>query len=63
MKFLDLKNMTTAELRKKLVELREERFQLKMKNVLGQVEDFSKIKLLRRDVARVQTALKSKSVQ
>lgn len=63
MKFEEIKNLTVEELRKKAVEMKEELFQLKMKNELGQVGNPLQIRLTRKDLARVNTALTQKLAQ
>lgn len=63
MKFEEIKNLTVEELRKKNFEIREELFQLKMKNELGQVGNPLQIRMVRKDLARVNTALTQKLAQ
>lgn len=63
MKFEEIKNLTVEELRKKSVEMKEELFQMKMKNELGQLGNALQIRSVRRDLARVRTALTQKLVQ
>ena len=47
--------MTSAELGAKLKEVQEEQFKLKLQQVSGQLEHPSRIKDMRRDVARIKT--------
>lgn len=63
MKYSDIKDLTVDELRKRGSELREELFELKMKNELGQVANPLRIREVRRGVARVKTALSRKLAQ
>jgi large subunit ribosomal protein L29 len=60
MKFTELKDMTVDELRKKEKEMRTELFDTSMKHTLGQVGNPLVIRSLRRDIARVKTALSAK---
>ena len=60
MKYEEIKNLTVEELRKKVSEMKEELFQLKMKNELGQLGNPLEIRGLRKDLARVQTAMTQK---
>ncbi len=60
MKFEDVRGLTVEELKKKNIDLRSNLFDLKMKNSLGQLGNPMEIRNLRRDVARVQTALREK---
>lgn len=60
MKFEGIKNLTVEELQKKRSDLKEELFHLKMKNALGQVANPLQIRMSRRDIARIETALNQK---
>ena len=57
MKFKDMKGLSVKELNKKLVELKKDLFQAKMKNQLGQLGNPVSIRFLRKDIARCATAL------
>lgn len=57
MKAEDLKTKTADELKKALLELKKEQFTLRMQKAQGQLENSAKVRAVRRDVARVQTAL------
>lgn len=59
MKFADMKNQSRLELTKKRDALKAEYFQAKMKNTLGQLSNPVQIRFIRRDLARVETALAS----
>ncbi len=61
MKFSEVKDLSTGELRKKQKTLQEELFQLRMKNSLGQVSNPLLIRQARRDIARLMTAIASKT--
>jgi large subunit ribosomal protein L29 len=60
MKFVDIRDLTVEELKNREKTLSEESFQLKMKHSLGQVGNPIQIRMIRRDLARVKTALSSK---
>lgn len=60
MKFNEIKDLTVVELNKKIKGIREELFELKMKNTLGQVSNPLKIRDLKRNVARILTAINQK---
>jgi len=51
----ELRNMTAEELGVKAEELKKELFNLKMRHATSQLENPLKIRLLRRDIARVNT--------
>lgn len=63
MKFVDIKDLTVEELRKRGKSTREELFELKMKHSLGQVANPLQIRDLRRDLARIKTAVATKLSQ
>lgn len=63
MKYTEVKNLTVEELRKKKSEFREELFHLRMKNALGQLPNPVKVRTVRRDIARIKTALNEKLAQ
>ena len=60
MKFTEIKDLTSDELRKKQTQLRDELFETKMKHSLGQVGNPIEIRERRRDLARVLTAINMK---
>lgn len=57
MKYKNIKNLDHSEILKKITECSHELFQLKMKKKLNQVNNPLKIRTLRRDIARLKTAL------
>lgn len=63
MKVKELKEMTVAELDVQLEEIREEQFKLKLQQVSGQLEHPSRIRDLRRSVARIKTLQNQKKAE
>jgi large subunit ribosomal protein L29 len=57
MKFSDIKQKTEDELKAELVTLKKEQFNLRFQKASGQLENSSKILQVRRDIARVMTAI------
>ncbi len=57
MKTNELRNLTTEELTKKVTECKEELFNLRMQKATGMLEKPSRIKELRKTVARINTIL------
>jgi large subunit ribosomal protein L29 len=57
MKFEDIKNLTTVEIHKKMREIKGQLFEAKMKNAMGQLTNPVSIRNMRKDVARLRTAL------
>jgi large subunit ribosomal protein L29 len=60
MKYPGVSGLTIEELRKKTTELRGELFEARMKNQMGQLNNPIQVRNLRRDIARLQTALSQK---
>jgi large subunit ribosomal protein L29 len=57
MNFTDLKQKTEDELKAELIKLKKEQFNLRFQKSSGQLENSSKIMQVRRDIARVHTAM------
>ena len=60
MKAKELRNMTDAELTKKLGDLKEEYFNLRFQLATGQLANPANIKETKRDIARVMTILRER---
>lgn len=61
MKFKEITQKSTVELQKELAGLREQVGQLRVKNRLSQVKGTHEIGQIRKDIARIMTALKLNS--
>jgi len=57
MKFKELQEMSTDELLTKKRDLRQETLHLRLQQQSGQLEQPSRLRLLRRDLARIETEL------
>ena len=57
MKMSDLKDLTLAELQVKSRDLRQELFNLHLQKASAQLEKPSRLRLLRRDIARLETRI------
>lgn len=57
MKVNEIRNLTTEEINKKIEESKEELFNLRFEQASGNLEKPSRIKELRRTVARLKTVL------
>ena len=53
----ELRNMNSGEIETKLSDAREELMKLRFQQVTGQLSDSSRLRILRREVARMQTIL------
>ncbi|MDR2883772.1 MAG: 50S ribosomal protein L29 [Deferribacteraceae bacterium] len=61
MKASELKELGTAELKKKENELREDILRLRFKLFTGELEDTNKIRSSRKTIARIQTILNQRN--
>lgn len=55
-----LSELTAKELEAKLRDLKEEAFNLRIQQTTGQLENSARIRIVRRDTARVMTYLKAR---
>ena len=56
MKYSELSELTREELRQKEAELQDELFKLRLRQATTQLENPMRIRQIRRDIARIQTA-------
>ena len=57
----DLKAKSVAELNEELVAAKKERFNLRFQNATNQLDNTSRIKEVRKNIARIQTVITEKS--
>ena len=57
MKSKEIRNLSTEEIKAKVADTREELMKLRFQQVTGQLTDTSRLRILRRDVARMETIL------
>lgn len=57
----DMSKMSETELQKELIELLKEQFNLRMQKKIGQLAQFHKLRLVRRQVARIKTILNQRT--
>ncbi len=62
MKIKDLRELSTKELEGKILDSKKELFSLRMKQSTGTLDKPSRIKMLRKDVARMKTILKEREL-
>lgn len=63
MKVNVLRDLSTAELEKKVVDLKEELFNLRFQMATGQLENPMKIKEIRKDIAKAKTILRERELK
>jgi large subunit ribosomal protein L29 len=57
MKSIDIRNLSAEEIKAKVADTREELMKLRFQQVTGQLTDTSRLRILRRDIARMETIL------
>ena len=62
MKVKEIRELSTEDIEKKLVETKEELFNLRFQQATGNLEKPSRIRELRHTVARMKTVLKEREV-
>lgn len=60
MKFAEVKDLSVAELKKKKAQMSSKLFELRLKNSVGQVSNPLEIRAMKRDLARIATAIAAK---
>ncbi|GAB4480484.1 MAG: 50S ribosomal protein L29 [Anaerolineae bacterium] len=63
MKAKELRQLSYAELQARLDEAKEELFNLRFQREIGQLEDVTRVRLVRRDVARILTVMREKQLE
>ena len=63
MKAAELRDKTPDQLREELDGLKKEAFNLRFQAATGQLENTARMKIVRRDAARVKTILNQKAAQ
>lgn len=63
MKANDIRKLSTEEINKKITESKQELFNLRMKQATGSLENPSRIRELRKAVARLKTILREREIE
>ena len=61
-KFSDLLKISVSDLKNKIAELRKESLNLRFQKSSGQLEKTTRIRVVRRQIARIKTVLNSKEM-
>jgi large subunit ribosomal protein L29 len=59
----DLKAMSAETLQDELLRLKKEQFNLRFQRATGQLENTSRVRVVRRDIARVKTLARAKAAR
>ena len=62
MKAADVRAMTPDELKDELLKLKKEQFNLRFQKATGQLENTTRVRQVRRDIARLKTIAHAKAV-
>ena len=62
MKASELRDKTLDQLDDELVKLKKEQFNLRFQKASGQLENVARVRQVRRDIARIKTVVRTKSV-
>ena len=58
----DIRAKTDDQLKDQLVDLRKEQFNLRFQKASGQLENVARVRQVRRDIARIKTIARQKSL-
>ncbi|OYD84727.1 MULTISPECIES: 50S ribosomal protein L29 [Azospirillum] len=61
MKPVDVRAKSTEELNDQLLQLKKEQFNLRFQRASGQLENTARVRVVRRDIARIKTILGERS--
>ncbi len=59
----ELKTMTVNQLDDELLKLKKEQFNLRFQRATGQLENTSRVRVVRRDIARIKTVAQGKRAE
>jgi large subunit ribosomal protein L29 len=62
MKTADVRAMTVDQLDDEVLKLKKEQFNLRFQRATGQLENTSRVRVIRRDIARIKTVAQQKRV-
>ena len=60
MKIGDVRAMTVDQLEDEILKLKKEQFNLRFQRATGQLENTSRVRVIRRDIARMKTVAREK---
>ncbi len=58
MKISEVRDLSVEDLNKKLAELKDELFNLRFQHAVNQLEDPMRLKVVKKDIARIKTVLR-----
>ncbi len=63
LKARDIRELPTDDLLARLAETKEELFNLRFQNATGQLDNYKRLKELRKDIARLKTVLREREIE
>ena len=63
LKVSELRELGPDDIQRRLEETKEELFNLRFQNATGQLDNYKRIKELKRDVARIKTVLRQQEIE
>jgi large subunit ribosomal protein L29 len=63
MKASELRQLTMKELQTRLDEAKEAYFNLRFQETSGQLEDFNRLRIAKRDIARILTVMRERQLE
>ena len=63
MKAAEIRKLNEAELQEQITDARHELLNLRFRTITGQVTDTSRIRYIRRDIARMETILRERQLE
>lgn len=63
MKSSEIRSLNSEEIQSKISDTREELMKLRFQQVTGQLTDTSRLQIIRRDIARMETILREKMAE
>ena len=63
MKAAEIRELSDADLAKRLDELQQERFNLRFQFTTRQLENYKRLEAVRRDIARVRTIMRERELE
>jgi large subunit ribosomal protein L29 len=62
MKTKELRSLPPEELKRRLIETREEEFNLRFRLATKQLQNFQELKRVRKDIARIKTIIREREI-
>jgi large subunit ribosomal protein L29 len=62
LKVAELRDLSVDEINERLTETKEELFNLRFQNATGQLDNYKRLRELKRDVARIKTVLREREL-